>query len=358
MASTQRVEHFEVQLNRVIGKGGFGAVYRAKDHSEEPPVECAAKLLKLRSKKDITAAEHEVEVLRLVVGHASVIELRGYFQLDGSSAGKLDAWLFMEIATGGELFDRLVDSGNLTERATRPYAKALVQGVQHCHSKGVVHRDIKLENIMLCAEDPSALKLIDFGLAFIADEGQLHEQRLHEQVGTKSYRAPEICEAKQSGYLGPPVDVWCIGIVIFSLASGFFPLDEAKPTDWRFKRLQQDQAAGLSACVSIYSMYKRACPFTAPLREMLDAMLMIDPQRRISLTEVAAHAWFEPPAAQPAAYEEDDYAAPVVFRSAGCFDDEDEEELPPFEPPSEAMPIVRQPAERGWGAEEEEEMDS
>ena len=82
-------------------------------------------------------------------------------------------------------------------------------------------RDIKLENVMLCAEDPHAVKLVDFGLAMPmpkkADGSFDAKVHFHDRVGSKSYRAPEILTA--NGYEGPPVDVWALGITVFSLVS-------------------------------------------------------------------------------------------------------------------------------------------
>ena len=201
----------------------------------------------------------------------------------------------MELATGSDLFDRLIDSGNLTERAVAPYFKGMAEGLLHCHARGVVHRDIKLENVALCAEDPHAVKLVDFGLAVClppkaAAGGGFEETILYDKVGSKSYRAPEIL--LNDGYRAMAVDVWALGITVFSLLSGFFPLDEAKPSDWRFQRMVKDQDKGVGACEGIYAMYRRPCPFSAELRELLDAMLAIDPARRLTMQQVAEHRWF------------------------------------------------------------------
>ena len=85
----------------------------------------------------------------------------------------------MEMASGGELFDRLIESGSLSEKAAWPYVRGLVEALAHCHSKGVVHRDVKLENVMLCAEDPRAVRLIDFGLALQLDIAEGEPEASH-----------------------------------------------------------------------------------------------------------------------------------------------------------------------------------
>jgi len=329
-----QIAHFEVNTKRVLGEGGFGKVYRAKDTSEDPPMECAAKQMRLTA--DAKAAlEREVELMRTVGDHPSIINFRHYEQAGDHS------WIFMEMATGGELFDRLIDSGNLTERAVAPYFKGMTDGLLHCHQRGVVHRDIKLENVMLCAEDPHAVKLVDFGLAMPmpkkADGSFDAKVRFHDRVGSKSYRAPEILAA--NGYEGPPVDVWALGITVFSLVSGFFPLDEARPKDWRFDKLQKDQNKGVGSCDSIYSMYKRVCPFSPELKELLNAMLSIDVNKRATMQQIADHPWFTTKTGKGGAMYDDD-GDEVMYRSAGG----DDEPAIPFELPEMAMPIARQRA--------------
>ena len=329
--SIVKIGHFEVNLGRKLGEGGFGAVYRAKDTSQDPPAECAAKQVKYEKDAGQRAAtEREAAFLRKVGAHNSIIGLFGLEIVDGheNAACKKSAWIFMEIATGGELFDRLIDSGSLTEKAVRPYFAALLSGVGAMHAAGVVHRDLKLENVMLCAEDPRAVKIVDFGLAVDYTAGQL----FREKVGSKSYRSPEILAG--AGYEGPPADVWALGIVIFSLAAGFFPLDEARSTDWRFARLAQEQAKEVGACDAIFAMYKRACPFTQDFKAMLDGMLTIDPKKRATVAGLSENRWLETPKIGAQGEYDDDG---VVYRSLGGGDDD--EARPPLQL-DEMMPTI------------------
>merc|ERR1719230_905081 len=137
------------------------------------------------------AQEREVEFMRKVGNHPSIICFKDWVELGNDHevpACRNSAWIFMEMATGGELFDRLMDSGNLTERAVYPYFKGMVQGLLHCHQIGIVHRDIKLENVMLCAEDPHAIKLVDFGLAVRMgqkSDGSFDNMLFYDRVGSK-----------------------------------------------------------------------------------------------------------------------------------------------------------------------------
>ena len=368
MPTIVRVAHFDVNLSKELGAGGFGKVFFAKDISEDPPGEIAAKQVAFGAAPEADL-RREVELMRMVSGHRSIIafhhfelvadhaapEVRFRPNLSLAPARKLttgptphqvrsSSWIFMELATGGELFDRLIDSGNLTERAVAPYFKGMAEGLLHCHARGVVHRDIKLENVALCAEDPNAVKIFDFGLAVClppkaAGGGGFDESILYDKVGSKSYRAPEIL--LNDGYRAMAVDVWALGITVFSLVAGFFPLDEARSSDWRFQRLLKDLRSGVGPCESIFGMYRRQCPLSAELRELLDAMLTIDPARRLTMQQVAEHRWFSTEQAVKGATFTDD-GDEVMYRGASFDDDV----APPFELPEQAMPICRQRAFR------------
>ena len=308
-------------MEKKLGEGGFGFVFRGKDKSpgeSRAPRECAAKKVSLADTLDRESFENELTVLQAISGHQSIIELFGHLQ---SGA---DGWLFLEMATGGELFDRLIDSGQLSERAAWPYAAAIASAVRHCHARAIMHRDIKLENVMLCADDPHAIRLIDFGLAYqmkLASDGSIVDERVKDTAGTEAYRAPEI--SASSGYSPLKVDVWAFGIVLFSLVSGFFPLQEAKEHDWRYQRLARDQASGVGACESIYRTYKRTCPFSAPLRTLLDAMLCIDQAARISVDGLAESEWLKTEPAGPSGQDGQGAEDGPVYRSLeGAFDDD------------------------------------
>ena len=192
---------WEVDMSRPFGEGGFGTVYRGKDKGEtgeDPPRDCAAKKVMLEDRKDRENFDTEVEMLSSVGVHKSIIQMYGHERPVDNSG-----WMFLEMATGGELFERLIDSGSLSECVCRPkcpglpasqslcsresafafcpneyqcrgdlvagaawpFITSIAEAIAHCHSKGIIHRDLKLENVMLVADDPHAVKLIDFGLA-------------------------------------------------------------------------------------------------------------------------------------------------------------------------------------------------
>jgi len=343
MVATVFAERFEVTTgnDRMLGEGGFGSVYKALDRAEDPAVPIAAKRVPLAKADDLASYEAEIGVLKEVHEHASIVSYLG-----DTTDQKGDGWLFLELATGGELFDRLIDSGSLSERAAWPYFSALVAAVGHCHAKGVVHRDLKLENVMLVAEDPHAIRLIDFGLAVqlrLTPEGGIDPSDTRSDcAGTEAYRAPEMHLG--TAYDPTKTDVWALGIILFSLSSGFFPLREASNQDWRFKRLAKEQAMGESACDAIYKMYKRTCPFAPALKALVDDMLQIEPKARRSMEGVLDDEWVVKPPPARVAETLDDGDGPVYRGLETMLEDEDGfGEVVPL--PEDAVPITRQRAQ-------------
>jgi len=104
-------ERWEVLVDRRIGEGGFGHVYRAKDKTRHPPLDVAAKRLVFTNSQQRASFETEVNILKKVHDHAFIISLVGEAIVDQ------DGWMFFEMSTGGELYDRLLDYGSLSERA-------------------------------------------------------------------------------------------------------------------------------------------------------------------------------------------------------------------------------------------------
>merc|ERR550514_1318878 len=156
----------------------------------------------------------------------------------------------MELAQDGELFSRVINAGSLSEEQARPYFKQLMEAVAYLHSQGVVHRDLKLENVLLANDK---CKVCDFGLAHVYESdgaGGFKLSSLREVCGSKSYCAPEVLEGR--GYDGFPTDVWSCGICLFAMLAGFFPLDEASGADWRFERVKMAASAHSSVTHTIF----------------------------------------------------------------------------------------------------------
>lgn len=209
-----------------LGSGGYGSVIMAVHKKTGEKV--AAKVISTGRMK-VAAIEREVKVMRKLQ-HPNIIRL-----LDAASSEKDQRYfIYMELAPQGELFSRVVSGGNLTEPQAARYLKHIMGAVGYMHSQGVVHRDLKLENVLL--DNGDNCKVCDFGLAHMyemGNDGRPTLTKLTEVCGSKSYCAPEVL-AHSGGYNGFPMDVWSCGICLFAMVAGFFPLDEATGADWRY----------------------------------------------------------------------------------------------------------------------------
>ena len=172
----------------------------------------------------IRRVREECRILETLV-HENIIRIKNYgFGIRDES---LSYFVFMELASGGELFDKVKQKGGaLPEDEARGYARQLLAGVAHCHSRRVAHLDIKLENVVLTSS--GVIKIIDFGLSHVynanADGTADRSEPLTGYVGTRSYMAPEVlsCNCDDydgDGYDGFAADVWSTGCSTACLSS-------------------------------------------------------------------------------------------------------------------------------------------
>nr|XP_025626420.1 CBL-interacting serine/threonine-protein kinase 10 isoform X2 [Arachis hypogaea] len=193
------------ELGRLLGQGTFGKVYYARSAITNQSVAIKMidkdKVMKTGRAEQIT---REISVMRRA-RHPNIIQL---FEV---MATKTKIYFVIEIAKGGELFDK-VSKGKLKEDVAHKYFRQLINAVDYCHSRGVYHRDIKPENILL--DENGDLKISDFGLSALA-ESKRQDGLLHTPCGTPAYVAPEVI--KRKGYDGAKADIWSCGIVLFVL---------------------------------------------------------------------------------------------------------------------------------------------
>jgi len=254
---------------------------------------CAVKQITGRTMK-YDAILREVSILRRVGGsHPNVIGYRGYYTRGD------DHFIVLEAATGGELFEKVIDSGSLGEAYSRHLFVQMLAGVQHMHGQGVAHRDLKLENVML--DGAGVPKWVDFGLAHVyraKGGGGFQREMLRVFCGSRSYCPPEVLAGVP--YDGFAADIWSLGVCLFAMVTGFFPLEEAGRRDWRYPRVARAQLAGESTTRKIFEFYKKECHLPPSLVELLDSMLILDPRARATLANVASSAWLEVPTTRDA----------------------------------------------------------
>ncbi|OMO81155.1 hypothetical protein CCACVL1_12578 [Corchorus capsularis] len=262
--STRKVGKYEV--GRTIGEGTFAKVKFAKntDTGESVAVKVLAKSTILKHRM-VDQIKREISIMK-IVRHPNIVRLHEVL------AGRAKIYIILEFVSGGELFDKIVHRGRLSEDECRRYFQQLIDAVSHCHSKGVYHRDLKPENLLL--DSYGNLKVSDFGLSALPQQGV---GLLHTTCGTPNYVAPEVLS--NQGYDGAAADVWSCGVILFVIMAGYLPFDEIDlPTLY-----QKINAAQFS------------CPFwfSKGAKSLIQKILDPNPKTRIKIEGIQKDPWFQ-----------------------------------------------------------------
>jgi serine/threonine protein kinase len=174
-------------------------------------------------------------------------------------------------------------TGCFHESIARTYFKQLVSGLQVCHQKGVYHRDIKPENLLL--DGDFMLKIADFGLSALHEDGDGGISMLHTECGTRGYMAPEILAHR--AYDGAKADVWSAGVVLFIMLSGFPPFQIAASSDWWFRAVLKNQYE------AFWNAHLRSAQFSPGAMRLLSRVFCADPNSRITIEQIKEDPWFD-----------------------------------------------------------------
>jgi len=200
---------YEVEKKK-LGSGAFGSVTKVKNRATG--LVRAMKNIRKPMVKNIEVIWKEVAFMRRL-DHPNIIKVYDTFE-DARSV-----YLIMEIATGGELFDRIISDGAFVERQAATVMQHILRGLFYMHSKKICHRDLKPENFLLTSKEPvdkTGLKIIDFGIAHDFPEPG---ETLKSRVGSSYYVAPEVLQAKYN----ESADMWSYGVITYLVLSGTPP---------------------------------------------------------------------------------------------------------------------------------------
>jgi len=208
-SSVLRLEE-KYELGKVLGKGAFSSVYRSKNKFTDEEV--AIKVVQKRDIKprDLELLEREIKILKKL-RHPNIVRLYDLFD------GPEKLYIVLELVPGGELFDQLVKNGSYSESDARSLITQVLEGVDYMHKNGVVHRDLKPDNL-LC-QDATHIKIADFGMSKdVPTMGMLKTA-----VGTPSYIAPEIIQGINQTCYDSGCDIWSVGVLTYVILSGYTP---------------------------------------------------------------------------------------------------------------------------------------
>ncbi|XP_070781401.1 MAP/microtubule affinity-regulating kinase 3-like isoform X7 [Enoplosus armatus] len=232
------------RLMKTIGKGNFAKVKLARH---------------IRTGRELF---REVRIMK-ILNHPNIVKLFEVIETEKT------LYLVMEYASGGEVFDYLVAHGRMKEKEARAKFRQIVSAVQYCHQKHIVHRDLKAENLLLDAD--MNIKIADFGFSNEFTVGG----KLDTFCGSPPYAAPELFQGKK--YDGPEVDVWSLGVILYTLVSGSLPFDGQNLKELRERVLR--------------GKYRIPFYMTTDCENLLKRFLVLNPGKRGTLEQIMKDRW-------------------------------------------------------------------
>uniref|UniRef100_A0A4W4FTL3 non-specific serine/threonine protein kinase n=1 Tax=Electrophorus electricus TaxID=8005 RepID=A0A4W4FTL3_ELEEL len=236
------------RLLKTIGKGNFAKVKLAR----HIPTGREVSLELFR----------EVRIMK-ILNHPNIVKLFEVIETEKT------LYLVMEYASGGEVFDYLVAHGRMKEKEARTKFRQIVSAVQYCHQKHIVHRDLKAENLLLDAD--MNIKIADFGFSNEFTVGS----KLDTFCGSPPYAAPELFQGKK--YDGPEVDVWSLGVILYTLVSGSLPFDGQNLKELRERVLR--------------GKYRIPFYMSTDCENLLKRFLVLNPVKRGTLEQSMKDRW-------------------------------------------------------------------
>lgn len=196
-------------LGKEIGRGGFSIVVEGtkKKTGEKFAIKCIKKTMV--EGDDIKLLRREIHIMKKV-NHPNILKLFEVFESDD------EFFLVMELVSGKELFDKIVERGQYSEKDAANIVRQIVSAVEYLHANGIAHRDLKPENLLSAETDgQEVIKIADFGFS-----KNFGEEKLMTSCGSPGYVAPEVltCESYDKS-----VDMWSVGVIIYILLCGYPP---------------------------------------------------------------------------------------------------------------------------------------
>ena len=199
--------------------------------------------------------------------------------------------IIMEYINGGNLFSFVKKRRKLSEKISRFLFRQIILGLKYIHSQNIVHRDIKLENILIDLNN--TIKICDFGIGKILSSP---DELLYDQCGTPMYMAPEILKCnKDHGYKGFPVDIWSAGIALYIMLSGVLPFSVKNEIDSFLgdkRDKNQERSLALRNAI-IHNEPKKIKKISKYAQDLLNGLLNKDPNNRLTCDEILNHPWFK-----------------------------------------------------------------
>ncbi|XP_006802509.1 serine/threonine-protein kinase MARK2 isoform X6 [Neolamprologus brichardi] len=267
------------RLLKTIGKGNFAKVKLARHVLTGKEV-----AVKIIDKTQLNSSSlqklfREVRIMKML-NHPNIVKLFEVIETEKT------LYLVMEYASGGEVFDYLVAHGRMKEKEARAKFRQIVSAVQYCHQKCIVHRDLKAENLLLDAD--MNIKIADFGFSNEFTLGN----KLDTFCGSPPYAAPELFQGKK--YDGPEVDVWSLGVILYTLVSGSLPFDGQNLKELRERVLRGKYRIPFYMSTDCENLLKKFLILNPSKRGSLEQQIMRDRWMNVGYEEEELKPYIEP----------------------------------------------------------------
>lgn len=263
------------ELGEKLGKGSFAQVVKAKRKSDG--LYFAVKIIKKGNlnPEELAVLHDEVDIMARIANPHCV-------KLTEMYESKKKLYVVMELLAGGELFDRIAKRG-FSERQAAIVLRDITLGLKYLHDSGIVHRDMKPENLIYANDSDESIAITDYGLAKYRPPEGTHKG-LRTSCGTPGYVAPEILNNVP---YGPEVDMWSLGVILYIILCGFPPFYH-ESTAALYKQIKKGE-------------YDFPDPFWAGIseaaKEVVRGLLTVDPEKRMTPKQVLTHPWISSDAA-------------------------------------------------------------
>ena len=253
------------KFGRLIGRGAFGKVNLGLHILSGRIVAIKSfNKKKLKTKESIDKIYNEINLMKNL-RHNFIVKILEYIETEKYIL------IIMENISGGDLLSFVKKRTKLPEKTCQYIFKQLISGLKFIHSKGIIHRDIKLDNILIDLNNN--IKICDFGVS----KNYKKNEKLNDQCGTPAYIAPEILN-NNNGYYGPPVDIWSSGVVLYAMLSGNVPFKANNLNDLHK--------------LIISGKYNYIKDISNDATNLINQILEVDPNKRIDINGIINHPWF------------------------------------------------------------------
>ena len=264
-------------LGDELGRGRFSVVQSALHLKEK--AKYAVKVVENKSLADeenLEALETEISILRQL-DHPHIVALKEVV------VSRDDTYIVMELLSGGELFNRIVDVGPFSEADAAALFAQILLAMEYLHSRNIVHRDVKPENILYLSEGANEIKLIDFGYAGLWAE----DKQLTGLCGTPDYVAPEVLTWYEDDDKGTPYgkgsDLWSLGVLLYVCLSGCSP----------FSAEEEEDILKLVASATYEFHDSEWSGISDDAKDVVRKLLVVDPAERLTMEGLLGHRWLK-----------------------------------------------------------------